>query len=213
MPTGQDQFCDPEFELCQASWNDPMFDGYMYAPWMGDLAVLIYGIIGVINVATPILLYVLYQEMGDRLAEKSAFSYAWRFGSMTHVFLFGLIALLWPFTYLNVDFINWTFLMWANIITFAAITVYWVIIGVLATSIWTYNALDAKTSLTEQWITLGVYALFAGITGAAQIIFMYPLNYWYYVNPYVDSRSDDTVGDEENEEELEIANLASSFAF
>ena len=200
------EYCDPEFELCKQEWNDSMWDNWEYTPSDGDLAVIIQGSLGVVNVALPILLWYLYQNGGDRLVEESLFWYTWYIGWITHAALWGGIVILWPLTYLDVDVLNYTYVMLSNVIMFAGPAAYWAIIGSFLGAVITYNEYSAAVSYAEYWITLGVYALLAGGTAIGQFMMAYPLNFWYYVNPEIEAQEQE-VGDETNEGELDQANL------
>jgi len=205
MPAqGQEHhYCDPEWEYCEmASWDRQTDMWNMeYEAKDGDFAVLVYGLTALVNVALPAILWWVWQEGGDRLEKYSAFWYTWYIGTLTHISLWGGILIMWPLTYLDVDVINYAFIMWASLISVAAISIYWVIIGGLSVSLYVYNPLEAMTSKMEQWITLGVYALFAGLTGATQLMFLYLLMNWYYVNPYLEGAYDMEMMEEVEEEE------------
>lgn len=192
VPVTDMPVCDPEIEDCEmmAPMDEP------YHPDDGALAHLLYGSVAVVNSLAPVLLWFFWKEGGEALERKSLLWWGWYAAWVLHLALWGVPTILFPLTFIDVDFINYLFVFWANLILAAPFSFYWMtaIVFFLAALLWEEGH---TVSMIEHWITFGAYLIIAGGTSFVQIAYLEDLNYWYYLS--------EMVADEEMVEETEDA--------
>jgi len=178
---GEQPLCDPEFD------EDCVVEE-MSAPYTqedGQMAVLYYGIIAIVNAFTPSLLWFFWKRGGLELNEKSLIWWGWYGAWILHASLWGVPALLFPFTYLGVDFVNYFYVFWANLIVAAPFSLYWLVAMVFLLAAILFEEPN-MTDQMEHWLTFAAYAIIAGGTSFIQLWQLQNLNMWYYLDGLMD---------------------------
>lgn len=194
IPVTDQPICDPEIDVdCEVM--EAEMD--MYEPGDGDLAVLLYGVTAIVNSLAPVLLWFFWKEGGEALDKKSLIWWGWYAAWILHLILWAVPTVLYPLTFIDIDFINYLFVFWANLIIAAPFSFYWMTAAVffMAALLWEE---PNKVSMLEHWLTFAGYTVIGAGTTFVQVWYLEDLNMWYYLSGMV----------EEAEEEEEIEEVA-----
>lgn len=177
IPLDEQPQCDPEFDAdCELAGEVAE-----YTNEDGQYAVLFYGITAVVNSLLPTFLWFFWKDGGDALNVKSLLWWGWYAGWILHAALWLIPTILWPLTYLEVDFINYLFVFWANMIIAAPFSFYWVIATILFLAALFWEDPN-KAGLLEHWLTFSIYLVIASLTGWVQLWYLEDVNLWYYLD-------------------------------
>lgn len=196
IPVTDQPICDPEIDVdCEVM----EMESDSYHPDDGQLALYLYGGVAVINSLAPVLLWFFWKEAGEALERKSLLWWGWYAAWVLHLALWGLPTILFPLTFIGVDFIDYLFIFWANLIIAAPFSFYWMTAGVffMAALLWEEGN---TVSMLEHWITFAAYVIIGAGTSYVQLWYLEDLNLWYYLGDQTEEVEAEEVVEEVVEE-------------
>lgn len=182
IPVADMPLCDPEIDV-DCEMMEEMYEPYSSDD--GNLALYLYGGVAVVNSLAPILLWFFWKEAGEALVKKSLLWWGWYAAWILHLTLWGIPTILFPLTFIGVDFINYLFIFWANLIIAAPFSFYWLTAGVffVAALLWEE---PNQVSMLEHWLTFAAYTVIGAGTSYVQLWYLEDLNMWYYIGDSMD---------------------------
>ena len=149
-----------------------------YDPAKSLGALVLHGLLAIINTVVPITLWYTWKAGGANMNQTNTFYWAWFIFWVSHLTLWGFPALMFFFTFWELDIANRIFLFSIDAISIAPFSVYlidWIMFLVAAI----LNSDDANDVVIEVWVTWAIYTVLAGISATVQIIARQQLNEWY----------------------------------